>query len=71
VKSAKIAREYESTITKPESGRTPRPIRIEPKEPQSTWASSAASVVSRRYTAAVAAGRIRRTARRSCTTEPV
>ena len=48
VKSAKTAREYESTITKPESGRTPRPIRIDPKAPQSTCASSAASVVSRR-----------------------
>ena len=48
VKSAKMAREYDSTITKPESGRTPRPIRIEPKAPQSTWASSPASVVRRR-----------------------
>jgi hypothetical protein len=27
-------------LTKPESGRTPRPIRIEPKAPQSTCASS-------------------------------
>ena len=36
-----MAREYESTITNPESGRTPRPMRIEPNAPQSTWASSA------------------------------
>ena len=40
VKSAHTAREYDSTITKPESERTPWPIRIEPKAPQSTWASS-------------------------------
>ena len=45
-------------------------MRMEPNAPQSTCASSAANVVSRRYTVAVAAGRIRRTARRSCTTEP-
>ena len=31
VKSADSAREYDSTITKPESGRVPWPIRIDPK----------------------------------------
>ncbi len=42
------AREYESTMTKPDSGRTPWPMRIDPKAPQSTCASSPINVVKRR-----------------------
>lgn len=39
----KMARDHDITIEKTESGRCPLPVRMNPNEPQSTWACSPGS----------------------------